>query len=107
MLEHELDEQLVAGLAQRVEALAAAAAPDRPALTRALEDDVARYAAFLWEHLGREERLILPAAQHHLLAEDWAAIDAAFIENRDPGFGGSDDRMYRQLFSRIVNLLPA
>ena len=63
----------------------------------------ARYASFLWDHLGREEGVILPAAQRHLLAEDWAAIDAAFAENRDPNFGGDTDKEYRQLFSRIVN----
>ena len=40
-------------------------------------------------------------------AEDWAAIDAAFAENRDPNFDGDADREYRQLFSRIVNLTPA
>lgn len=105
--QHERDEQLVAELARQVEALVAANAQDRPAATRALEDAVKRYAAFLWEHLGREEGLILPAAQRHLLAQDWVAIDAAFSENRDPHFGGDDDKTYRQLFSRIVNLLPA
>ena len=56
--------------------------------------------------MGREEGVILPAAQRHLLAEDWAAIDAAFAENRDPNFGGDTDKEYRQLFSRIVNQLP-
>lgn len=104
--QHGRDAELVANLAQEVEALAAAGAPDRPAATRALEDAVNRYSAFLWDHLGREEALILPAAQRHLLPEDWAAIDAAFLENRDPNFG-DDDKTYRRLFSRIVNLLPA
>ena len=100
------DEQLVAALAQQVEALVAADAEARLAVTRALEDDVARYARFLWDHMGREEGVILPAAQRHLLAEDWASIDAAFAENRDPNFGGDTDREFRQLFSRIVNQLP-
>ncbi len=67
--------------------------------------ETARYAAFLWDHMGREEGVILPAAQRHLLPEDWAAIDAAFTENRDPDFRGETDKEYRQLFSRIVNLL--
>ena len=34
-----------------------------------LEDAVARYAAFMWEHLGREEGVILPAAQRFLHRE--------------------------------------
>jgi hypothetical protein len=50
--------------------------------------------------------VILPAAQRHLLPEDWAAIDAAFSENRDPNFRDGTDKEYRQLFSRIVNLAP-
>ena len=53
---------------------------------------VDRYADFLWDHMGREEGVILPAAQRHLLADDWAAIDAAFAENRDPNFDGDADR---------------
>lgn len=105
--QHDRDEQLVAALAQQVEALAAVDAAGAVAATRALEEQVASYARFLWDHMGREEGVILPAAQRHLLAEDWVSIDAAFAENRDPNFGGSTDMEYRQLFSRIVNLLPA
>lgn len=105
--QHDRDDQLVAALAQQVEALATADAEGLLGATRALEDAVGQYAAFLWEHLGREEGVILPAAQRHLLPEDWAAIDAAFTENRDPNFSGETDKAYRQLFSRIVNLLPA
>lgn len=104
--QHVRDDQLVAALAQQVEALATADAESKLSATRALEDEVARYAAFLWDHMGREEGVILPAAQRHLLPEDWAAIDVAFTENRDPNFRGETDKEYRQLFSRIVNLLP-
>ncbi len=104
--QHERDSQFVAALAQQVEALAAADGQARVHATRALEDQVGRYAVFLWDHMGREEGVILPAAQRHLLPEDWAAIDAAFTENRDPNFRGETDKEYRQLFSRIVNLLP-
>jgi len=102
--QHEHDHQLVAALAQQVEALVASGAEDRLRATRALENEVAGYATFLWDHLGREEAVILPAAQRHLLPEDWAAIDAAFSENRDPNYGGDTDKEYRKLFSRIVNL---
>jgi len=102
--QHEQDHQLVAALARQVEAVAAAGAEGRAAATGALEDEVAGYAAFLWDHLGREEGVILPAAERHLLPEDWAAIHAAFVENRDPDFRGGTDREYRHLFSRIVNL---
>jgi hemerythrin-like domain-containing protein len=68
---------------------------------------VKAYASFLWDHMGREEGVILPAAQRHLNDADWAEIDAAFRMNRDPQFGGESDKEYRQLFSRIVNAAPA
>jgi nucleotide-binding universal stress UspA family protein/hemerythrin-like domain-containing protein len=104
--QHLRDEQLVTALAQRVEALSAAEGEARLSATHALEDEVARYAAFLWDHMGREEGVILPSAQRHLLPKDWTEIDAAFTENRDPNFRGDTDKEYRQLFSRIVNLSP-
>ena len=101
--QHDRDAQLVAELAQRVEALAASRACGAHRRDARLEGEVVRYARFLWDHLGREEGVILPAAQRHLLADDWASIDAAFAENRDPMSGGSTDKEFRQLFSRIVH----
>jgi len=40
------------------------------------------YAEFMWTHMGTEEEVVLPLAEAHLTAEDWAAIDAAFAANR-------------------------
>ena len=54
--------------------------------------------------MGREEGVILPAAQRHLKPEDWADIDAAFSANQDPCFDADTDAEYRQLFLRIVSL---
>jgi len=106
--QHERDEQLVAELAVQVDALercndAAAAA----AATRTLDDAVQAYARFLWEHLGREEGVILPAAQRHLNDADWMEIDHAFQHSRELAKDGAADRACRQLFSRIVNRTPA
>ena len=100
--QHQRDAQMVAALAQHVDALAMLDAAARPAAVAALHDEVARYADFLWDHLGREEGVILPAAQRHLLADDWDAIDAAFAHDRDP-LSGDSDAALRRLFSRIVN----
>jgi nucleotide-binding universal stress UspA family protein/hemerythrin-like domain-containing protein len=100
--QHERDHQLVAELADLVE-LEAKGAGD----IDALEAAVGRYSSFIWEHMGREEGVILPAAQRHLKEDDWTEIDAAFSANRDPRFGGDTDMQYRQLFSRIVNLAAA
>ncbi|MDE2369296.1 MAG: universal stress protein [Burkholderiales bacterium] len=99
--QHERDRALVARLAELTKALTAPGAGE--AQLQALDAEVNAYASFLWEHLGREEGVILPAAQRFLESADWEEIDAAFTANRDPGFGADDDREYRQLFSRIVN----
>ena len=92
----------MAALARRVEALAGSDGEARVSATRALEDEVARYAAFLWDHLGREEGVVLPAAQRHLTADDWAEIAAAFAKNRDPLSGVDSDAELHHLFARIV-----
>lgn len=102
--QHERDAQWLDTLAQGVEILIEADAASRPAAADRLAQDVGAYARFLWDHMGREEGVILPAAQAHLTPDDWRAIDAVFAENRDPGFGDADDQEYRRLFSRIVNL---
>ena len=75
-----------------------------PVDTAELERAVSGYANFIWEHLGREEGVVLPAAQRYLKLEDWHEIDAAFAENRDPRLGHDADIGMHRLFSRIVNL---
>jgi nucleotide-binding universal stress UspA family protein/hemerythrin-like domain-containing protein len=105
--QHGRDQELVAALERQVDVLATAEGAARVQATLVLEEAVTGYAAFLWEHLGREEGVILPAAQRFLLAEDWVAIDQAFAANRDPNFNGGAERDYRQLLARIVNLVPA
>ena len=90
-------------LERQVEALASAEGAARVQATLVLEQDVTGYAAFLWDHMGREEGVVLPAAQKHLNSDDWATIDAAFRSNEDPRFDADTDMHYKRLFSRIVN----
>jgi hemerythrin-like domain-containing protein len=104
--QQQRDHVLVAELAALVERQATAAPGDQAAALAALDAAVAAYSAFIWDHLGREEAVILPAAQQHLQAEDWAALDAAFSANDDPHFGEPERDEFRLLFSRIVNLVP-
>lgn len=104
-LQHTRDHALVDELDHAVQAVAQA--PDTSAALAAalaLEQAVARYADFHWEHMGREEAVILPAAQAHLLEEDWLAIDAAFSQDPDLGLGGQTDHEYHQLIARIVSM---
>jgi hemerythrin-like domain-containing protein len=100
--QHERDKQMVAELAAMVENMATGDVG-----LAAMESAVARYSTFMWEHMGREEGVILPAAQRYLKDEDWAEIDAAFSANSDPRFSADTDMQYKQLFSRIVNLAAA
>lgn len=103
--QHHRDEEMVADLAALVQALERCSG-DRhaaAATTQALDEAVRAYASFLWEHLGREEGVILPAAQQHLLDSDWIEIDRAFQHNRELHEQGEASMAYRQLFSRIVN----
>lgn len=73
----------------------------------AFEKAVSAYADFQWAHMRKEEDLILPAAQKALLPSDWTAIDAAFRSNADPLVGVDTQREFRELFRRVVNLMPA
>lgn len=59
-----------------------------------------------WQHMGLEEKVVIPLARKHLTADDWIAIAEAFDENGDPRFGPKPDNEFRDLFTRIVNLAP-
>ena len=103
--QHVRDHALVAELREQVERLARAGSPEQAiAATRSLEELVHRYADFHWEHMGREESVILPAAQRHLTEADWAEIDSAFTS--DPGImvSGELDAEFHHLLAQIVAL---
>jgi len=106
--QHVRDHELVDELAQAVAEVAGAANVEAAvSATVSLETLVRAYANFLWDHLGREEGVILPAAQQYLTEADWSEIDAAFGANQAPRFRGETDLEFRQLFSRIVNAADA
>jgi len=67
---------------------------------------VERFAESQWQHMNLETKVVMPAAQKHLTADDWAEIAAAFGTNGDPRFSVDADEEYRQLFARILNLAP-
>ena len=58
------------------------------------------------QHMTLEYKVVLPAAQKHLTDQDWAEIGAAFGANGDPRFSVDNDEEFRQLFARILNVLP-
>jgi nucleotide-binding universal stress UspA family protein/hemerythrin-like domain-containing protein len=59
------------------------------------------------QHMRLEVRVVLPAAFKHLTPEDWDEIGRAFAENADPRFSAETDEEFKQLFVRILNLVPA
>ena len=69
-------------------------------------DMLVAYADMGMSHMHKEESLILPLAAKELSAEDWAAMDAAFADNRDPLFSEDAREEMRGLYSRIVALAP-
>jgi len=69
-------------------------------------DAVKRFVALEWPHMILETKVILPAAQKYLTAEDWDEIGQAFAQHGDPRFNVDADEEFRQLFSRILNLAP-
>lgn len=73
----------------------------------AFERAAQRYTDFYFAHMQLEETQILPLAERVLTPADWAELDHAFLANRDPLTGHEPDGEYRDLFTRIVNLVPA
>lgn len=74
---------------------------------QAFEQAIERYVDFYLEHMALEEREILPLAEQVLTDGDWDELDAAFRANRDPMTGQEPEAEYEDLFTRIVNALPA
>ncbi len=67
---------------------------------------VSRFVASQEAHMRLETRVILPAAFKHLTPQDWDEIGRAFAENGDPRFSADSDEEFKQLFVRILNLVP-
>jgi hemerythrin-like domain-containing protein len=73
----------------------------------AFEDALASYLDFYRAHMRLEEDVVLPAAEAVLTEADWATLDAAFGENRDPLTGHAPGQVYEKLFRHIVHTAPA
>jgi hemerythrin-like domain-containing protein len=71
-----------------------------------LERIARRHADFYLAHMGAEERDILPLAEQVLNDDDWADLNEAFANNRDPLTGHDPEACYRELFGRITAALP-
>jgi branched-chain amino acid transport system ATP-binding protein len=73
----------------------------------ALEAIIDRYVAMEWDHIRKEETIIIPAAIECLSAQDWAPIDKAFSNHDDPLFGDKPLKKFKDLAKKITYLAPA
>jgi hemerythrin-like domain-containing protein len=67
---------------------------------------VSAYAQFHWDHMRKEEQVLLPLADVVLTEEDWESVAAAFERNEDP-IADLREKDFAELFSRIVSIAPA
>ena len=77
-------------------------APDGAARRAAFEKAMEGYIDAYLEHIHTEEKVVLPLAERVLTTADWAELDAAFMQNRDPLTRRCGDDAYRPLFKRIL-----
>jgi len=73
----------------------------------ALRKIVAEFTEQLRAHIRQEEVHVMPEARKVLTAEDWLAIDAAFLDNDDPLFGARARIEFEELKARIIAITPA
>lgn len=67
---------------------------------------LADYVRFERDHIGLEEREVLPLARKHLTEADWREVNAAFGANKDPLFGNARQLRFEVLFSTIEMMAP-
>jgi hemerythrin-like domain-containing protein len=80
--------------------------PQGAARRERFEQAMTKYVEFYLEHMHVEETEVLPLAERVLSADDWAELDAAFLQNRDPLAGHEVDGEYRTVFKKILMTLP-
>ena len=68
---------------------------------------VDEYADFHWEHVRKEEDVVMPIAERVLTDDDWRAIADAFAGNADLRLGAPDKQELEALFRLILNRAPA
>jgi len=67
---------------------------------------VDRYARSIWEHMGREEGVIFPAAERCLTEDDWVEIDAGFGSGTtEARTGGTRHHELEVLLARATALM--
>ncbi|MDD0811088.1 hemerythrin domain-containing protein [Curvibacter sp. RS43] len=72
------------------------------------EEELRRYVGFYLDHMRLEESVIIPEARKVLNADDWKALDEAFLSHVDPLANPQRrDPAFDRLFTRIVMRAPS
>ena len=100
--EHARGDALIRGLRHLLSRCRLGGSAARQAFAAAVDD----YADFHWQHLRKEEDIVLPLADAVLTAADWEAIDRAFQAHDDPLLGAGPKGEFSRLFGLIVNMAP-
>lgn len=82
-------------------------APNGESRRERFEESMHDYIASYLDHIRTEEREVLPLAERVLTAADWAELDVAFMQNRDPLARRAGADAYQPLFKRILMTLTA
>jgi hemerythrin-like domain-containing protein len=101
--DHGRGERAVRALQHELLAYELLGAPRRAGFLQAVQ----RYVDGYLQHMGLEEREVLPLARQALREEDWVELNQAFARQRDPLSGGTPAADYQALFQRILALVPA
>jgi hemerythrin-like domain-containing protein len=67
---------------------------------------VKKYADFHWDHMRKEEQVLMPVAEAVLTEQDWKEVGDAFAGNEDP-LADLRQKDLAELFTRIVSIAPA
>ena len=78
-----------------------------PGATALFQSAATLFVTHALQHIGLEERILLPLARHYLTESDWADIAEAFSENDGPNFSDLTVAEFRKMFSHIANSVAA
>lgn len=96
--QHEEGENLLRCLSEALDNFDKEFPTDIDALQKATED----YVSFQRQHIGLEEREMIPLARTCLTPEDWVRINKIFADGKHPILGANLESGFKMLFERIT-----
>ena len=100
--EHTNGDLLIVDLKHKLTALEHGGSDAVGAFAAAVEG----YAQMQWEHIRKEEDVLMPLAERSLTADDWRRVAEAFQENDNPLFGIKPKDEAERLYQKILSLAP-